>query len=183
VVVAIGLAVGGLELGGPLGVRRPPASGSGSNDGSPIAIQSVRDFDPYGDGSEHPEDAPRAVDGRAATAWSTDHYSTAGFGRLKPGLGLWVGFGQSVQVGEVTITSPLPGWTFDLIPGAPPNQNTRPVASAGGQVTFTVAAEGTSVIDLGGQKMSGLMIWITRLAPDAGRYAASIGEITVREGS
>jgi tRNA A-37 threonylcarbamoyl transferase component Bud32 len=178
--IAVGLAIGGLEFGGPLGVRRNPDRSGGANAGAAVRIVSVRDHDPFGDGSEHSADAPLAADGDQGTAWTTDHYSSAQFGRLKPGLGLWVGFGRSVQVGRVTVSSPLTRWAFELLPGAQPNENADPLPSTGGAVSFTIGADGTAVVDLGGVKVAGLMIWITRLAPDGGRYAASIAEITVR---
>jgi hypothetical protein len=178
--IAIGLAIGGLEFGGPLGVRRNPDQSGGANSGAAVRIASVRDHDPFGDGSEHSADAALAADGKDGTAWTTDHYSSAAFGRLKPGLGLWVGFGRSVQVARVTVSSPLKGWTFELFPGAQPNENADPLASTEGTVSFMIGADGTAVVDLGGVKSEGLMIWITKLAPDGGRYAASIAEITVR---
>jgi serine/threonine-protein kinase len=179
-VIVGGLIVGRLQLGGPLGIRRSQAStGPGSANGSPIRIASVADFDPFGDGTEHPEDTHLAVDGDPATAWSTDHYSTAAFGQLKPGLGLFVSFGGTRHVDRVVIHSPLHGWTFELLPGSAPTSDARPVASVSGDFHFTVGTSGAADVELKGVQTGGLTIWITSLAPDQGRYAAAIGEVAV----
>ena len=94
VLAAAAIATGLLEIGGPLGVRPPHDEATGQSAGATrIPIADVRDFDPQGsDHSEHPEQARLAVDGDTATAWTTDHYNSADFGRLKEGVGLWVGF-------------------------------------------------------------------------------------------
>ena len=66
----------------------------------------AKDYDPEGaDGSENSNETPLAIDGNPSTAWVTDHYSTAGFGRLKDGVGLWLEFGRLTQVGRVIIRS------------------------------------------------------------------------------
>jgi len=184
IVVAVGLALGTLQLGGPLGVRAHSKGSPGVADAGPsIQIVDARDYDPFGDQEEHSSDVPLAFDGKTATAWTTDHYSSAGFGNLKPGLGLWVDFGRTVEVGQVTVESPLSGWKFELIPGPRPNENAQPLASEGGQVDFVVGGGGRAVVDLAPARMRGVMVWIIQLAPDQGRFAASISEVTAREPS
>ena len=179
--IAGGIALGRLELGGPLGVRAaPPASGDVGGGGVTISIVSASDHDPFGDGSEHPADTDLAIDGKDQTAWFTDHYSTAKFGQLKPGLGLFLDLGKDTMVGRVTVTSPLRGWTFELIPGSEPNEEASPLASASGEVEFTIGPNGKATVDVSPQQIRGLMIWITSLAPDQGRFAAAVSEVSVR---
>jgi eukaryotic-like serine/threonine-protein kinase len=179
--IAGGLALGRLELGGPLGVRAAPNSPGGGETGAPSAISlvAVRDVDPQGDGAEHPEDAGLAIDGDRSTAWSTDHYNSAEFGGLKDGLGLFLDLGARVRVERIILASSIAGWTFEIKAASSPQATAETIPSTDGSTTFTVGSKGTVAIDLRPTETSGLLVWITRLGADDGRYAASIGEITV----
>jgi eukaryotic-like serine/threonine-protein kinase len=179
-VIAGGVALGRLELGGPLGVRAAPEASSAGSQGAGVAIVAAKDHDPFGDGSEHPEATALAVDGDPETAWATDHYSTAQFGQLKPGLGLWLDFGKETQVARVTVSSPITGWTFELLPGASPDEDVGPLASTAGRVEFTIGANGKATVEFTAQRTRGLMIWITALGSDGGRFAAAVSDVDVR---
>jgi len=182
-----GLALGRLEVGGPLGIRaaapdspaatHPPSSGAAGT----IPIVSVRDVDPTsdgGDGSEHPEQTGLAIDGNAATAWTTDHYASADFGNLKPGVGLWLDFGGAASVRSVTITTPTPGWSVELIGGSHPDPAGTPLESPSGRTLFTVSSA-TTTITLQPARTDGILLWIRQLAPDGGRFSASVAEVSV----
>jgi tRNA A-37 threonylcarbamoyl transferase component Bud32 len=178
-VVAAGIALGRLELGGPIGVRQAEGGGEPVR---LVAIQSVRDFDPFGeDGSENPDEAALAVDGDEATAWSTDHYNTAALGGLKPGVGLFLDLGDDHEVSRITVESPAPGWTFELLPGSSPDQDVRPLRGADGSTRFSVPESGRLVIEIRPVRIPGLMIWITQLAPDpqGDRFVAEVGEVEI----
>ena len=179
--LAAGLALGRLEIGGPLGVRpAPQATDNAPADAARIRVVGAKDYDPEGaDGSENPNETPLAIDGNPSTAWVTDHYSTAGFGRLKDGVGLWLEFGRLTQVGRVIIRSPLPGWTFELKAGSLAHLS-GPLASDAGQTTFSTSASGRADITLEPVQTSGILIWITGLAPDQGRFAAAVAEVSVQ---
>jgi eukaryotic-like serine/threonine-protein kinase len=179
---AAAIATGLLEIGSPLGVQPAHQGGPTETAGdTQIAIADVRDFDPQGaDRSEHPDQTRLAEDGDSATAWSTDHYDTADFGRLKDGLGLWVGFGDERTVTRVVIRSSLAGWSFQLRAGSPPDALAEPLASESGETTFEAGPSGKTVVILNPVSTSGILIWITRLAPDDGRFAAAIAEVSVQ---
>jgi tRNA A-37 threonylcarbamoyl transferase component Bud32 len=179
--IAAGLAIGRLELGGPLGVRAAPNSpgGAGSQTLAEIPIVGVRDVDPEGDGAEHPEDTGLAIDGERATTWGTDHYNSAEFGGLKGGLGLFLDLGRRRSVTRVRLTSSIEGWSFELRTGSTVQAAAKPIPAANGTTAFTVGSKGTLVVDLKPIRTSGLFIWITQLGADEGRYAASIAEVTV----
>ncbi|HJP65832.1 MAG TPA: protein kinase [Actinomycetota bacterium] len=180
VVIAVGavlggLALGRLELGGPIGIRGAQDGGSKL---AGIPISQVRDVDPFGDGTENPDETSLAIDGNEATGWSTDHYNTSGFGQLKPGVGLFVDIGSEREVSQVIIDSPLPGWRFQLLSG--PDPSASPLRSSDGSARFVMTADGHIEVDLRPVRIRGLMIWITELAPDSsGRFAAAVGEVTV----
>lgn len=180
VVAGAAVATGMLQLGGPLGVRPAPDQSSTAA-GAPIPIVSASDFDPEGSPpSEHPETVGSAIDGNPATAWTTDHYDTADFGRLKDGLGLWVGFEVDAEVTRVVIRSAIPGWSFELKAGRIPNDLSAPLAAEDGRTTFRADPSGRTVVVLRPVSAPGILIWITGLGPDQGRFAAAIAEVSVQ---
>jgi tRNA A-37 threonylcarbamoyl transferase component Bud32 len=176
--IAAGLALGGLELGGPLGIR---ADGGNGERLEAIQVAEASDVDPFGDDSENPGEAPLAVDGRPETVWSTEHYDSAAFGGLKDGLGLFLDVDGSPELTRITITSPRGGWTFQLLPGSNPDPNASPLRASDGTTTFTMPESGRLEIELRPARIPGLMIWITQLAldPDDGRFNAEVGDVTL----
>ena len=178
--IGAGLAIGTLKLGGPLGIRPAPAqsgtTGGGATGGS-LHVAAAKDFDPQGDGSEHPEATRNAIDGNPSTAWATNHYKTSQFGGLKDGVGLWLDLGGTSRVQSVSIRSSLPGWTFEVKAGVL-SELSGPLQSTDGRRDFTMTG-GSVTVDLRPVDTPGILIWITSLAPDHGRFAASISEVTV----
>lgn len=180
--IAGGVALGRLEIGGPLGVRAAPKTpgSKGSPSVASIPIVAVRDFDPQGsDHSEHPNDTGLVIDGQRATAWSTDHYNSAEFGGLKQGLGLWLDLGKKTPVERIQLDGSIVGWTFELKAGSSPEAAATALPDTDGATTFTMSAKGSIVVQLKPIRASGLLIWITRLGADGGRYSASIAEVIV----
>jgi serine/threonine-protein kinase len=90
--------------GGGGGGHAPPASPS------PVALHAIRDYDPYGDGTEHPERVRYATDGNPSTYWETQHYISF----TKPGVGIVLDAGRSVKLSEVTVTSTTPGFQAQI---------------------------------------------------------------------
>jgi len=158
------------------GGRSPTSSPPASASAAPLRIASVKDFDPQGDGSEQPDQVRFITDGDASTTWTTDMYNTAAFGNLKQGLGLWIDFGRTIRLSKFAVVSPVPGWTFELFSGSAPDPTGQPLKGASGATSFTAKA-GRVVITLPSISTAGVLLWITHLAPDGGRFAASVGEI------
>jgi serine/threonine protein kinase len=181
--IVSGVALGKLTLGGPLGVRpaEPSPSSAPAAAAHVLSIVSVRDVDPFGDGSENPDLLPLVEDGDPATAWTTEHYRTVDFGSLKPGLGLWIDLGRPARLDHVAIDSPLPGWTFELEAGSAPGTVGDPLAAESGATSFTMGSSGRIVVDLRSVTERGVLVWVTRLAPagHGGQYQASVGGVTV----
>jgi eukaryotic-like serine/threonine-protein kinase len=179
ILITTGLLMGRLGLGGPF--DQTEAEGSPTPTAPPampIDPQAARDFDPEGDGSESPSEVSAAIDGDPSTAWETEGYNSALLGGLKDGVGLWLDLGGEVQVTRVEVSSPLPGWTFELRAG-PYGSPSEPLSGVGGRRAFTVGANGRAAIDLDPVMSEGLLIWIIEMAPDGGRYRASVGDVTV----
>jgi serine/threonine-protein kinase len=178
--IAGGLAFGRLRLGGSLGVRPAPAPKPSVNERPiPVPIAGGSSYDPQGDGAEHPDEVRLAFDRNTGTAWTTDHYSSAHFGNLKQGVGLWLDLGNEARVGRVFVMSPLGGWQFQVQEGTS-GRFSSPLADTRGATTFTVGPSGRAIVDLGTVRASGILLWITELAPDSGRYAAAISEIAIQ---
>jgi serine/threonine-protein kinase len=80
------------------------AGGVGS--GARVRLAALSDFDPDGDGTEHPEAVPAATDGSAATYWTTESYSTFD----KAGVGIVLDARRGVDLSELTVTTDTPGY-------------------------------------------------------------------------
>ena len=77
----------------------PPAAGS-------VTLRAVSAYDPFGDGSEHPERVGFATDGDAATYWETQHYLSF----TKPGVGLVLDAGKPTNLSQLAFSSATPGF-------------------------------------------------------------------------
>ena len=59
----------------------------------------------------HPDDAAsndlaKAIDANKSSAWTTQHYNGADFGKLRNGVGLVIDLGKSVSVSKVKVLMP-----------------------------------------------------------------------------
>lgn len=69
---------------------------------TPLRIVDAKDFDPMGNGSENPDQVPKAIDGDPHTFWYTrNYYGHSDFGNLKPGVGLILDLGKVQDVRKV----------------------------------------------------------------------------------
>ena len=144
--------------------------------GEPIAILSATGFDPEGDGTERNVEAPRVYDGNTSTTWTSEGYNSANFGGLgKKGLGVRLDLGQPTSVNQVTLD--LGNGPVDVTVYA----STK--ASLEGATVIGAASAVSGQIQL---KAAGAMpeaqyviVWFTKLAPDGGRFRASISEIAL----
>ena len=79
-------AIGYYAFGGSSGGKGGNGGGGGGG-GGPVHLTGVGAYDPFGTDGEHDADAPLAVDGNAATRWTTQRYRTPG-DLGKQGVGL-----------------------------------------------------------------------------------------------
>jgi eukaryotic-like serine/threonine-protein kinase len=182
IVIVGGLALGRLRLGGPLGVRPAPQQSQTAQPRlAAIAPVGAKDFDPESDDqSENPAEVSLALDGDRNSAWTTEHYNSPDFGNLKEGVGLWIDLGKVSRVARLTIASPIPGWSFEVKAGTLPDGLSPPLSDSNGRTSFRVGPGGRVTVDLRPVRARGLLIWITGLAPDDGRFAAAVAGVSVR---
>jgi hypothetical protein len=182
VAIVVGLLIGRIELGGPLGVRGAGPDPTPAAAAEPLPIGAVTTYDPPpGDGSEHDESLPAVIDGDPLTAWTTEGYESADLGGAKPGVGLVLDLGSAREISELRITSSLPGWTFELQGSGDAVTFSEPLV-AEGTTSFTATDE--TVIRPDDATHRYLMIWITGLVPDkeGDEYRAGVAEVEVLGG-
>ena len=152
--LAVVVALGGRDGGGGDGGGQQ----AGSGNGHPIAVTSVSTFDPVGDGEENENRARLATDGNPATSWATDRYNTRAFGGLKPGVGLVLQLGQPVDLAGLRITSATSEWAASVYVADRPAGD---LSGWGSPVAEQSGIDGDVQFDLGGQRGSAVLVWIT----------------------
>jgi serine/threonine-protein kinase len=89
------------------GVNRSGNGGQGNGGGQSgvetIEIRSVSDFDPQGDGTEHPDEVNLAIDDDPSTAWTTEDYQDPLSALGKDGVGLVFDLGEAVEVASIEV--------------------------------------------------------------------------------
>lgn len=158
VAASIGLAIALLvRTQGGGGLLEPGSAGSGGS----IEIQRLESFDPpNGDGEEHDDELRFALDGDAASAWTTEQYSNADFGGLKDGVGLYVMLNERTSLQELVVQSGSSGWSAQVYVADEPASS---LDGWGEPVDEKDGIDGDASFDLGGADGRAVLLWITRL--------------------
>jgi hypothetical protein len=180
-VVAVVVA---FNLGRGTGVLEEDPEATPSDESSapakPVQIAAVSDFDPSGDGSENPEDAPLAVDGDPQTAWPTVTYYDP-LELQKPGVGLLVDLGEPVEVSEVAVSFLTTPTDVEIL--AAGEQATGEPTSAEGlqRVAGETGAGDRATMALEDPVTTRyLVVWLTKLPAAEGGFRGQVSEIVVR---
>ncbi|HET7928742.1 MAG TPA: serine/threonine-protein kinase [Actinomycetota bacterium] len=170
IAIAVGLWMGKLEVGGPLGIRAAP------EEPAPVEIPtelvrpvSVDAIDPYADGDEHSSNAALADDGDLETAWRSENYYDGELG--KPGFGLVLDLGEAHEVLGLRLWTPHPGFRFGVGVGDDPDAL---VGETGAEVTST----SLSRVALRGAGRY-VLVWITSVVPVDDGIRAEVAEVRV----
>jgi len=161
------------------GPSSPRATASAG--GEPITGLTADDYDPPsqgGDGSEHPESAPLAVDGKIATTWETSTYSQdVGPGGIKSGVGLVVDLGDTYDVSTVRVVLNGTGTTVQVsVSGTKPGATPPPPLAK-----YTLdAASGSYAFDFDPGEATGryVTLWLTSLGQESDGWRSEIAEVT-----
>lgn len=141
----------------------------------PVSDTSATDFDPLGEGGEHPELAGLLTDGDETTTWRTATYKQQfGPGGLKSGVGVIVDLHEEVDVRRVSVALVGEATKGKLFLTAEPPagvEGLRPIGSIAGSGTVTADVEATGRY---------LVVWLTTLPKVPDGYRGSIAEIRVR---
>ncbi len=172
--IGVGLWLGRLEIGGPLGVRAVEEEPTRPSPAQPRAvvlpIASVSTFDPFGDGTENDSGAPAAADGDTSTAWRSEDYFDADLN--KPGVGLLFDLGSSRTVTGFRLEVPHAGYTFGLAVGDDPGALVEAAAGA-----YTAAASMRETTDPATGRY--VLLWITSVVDAGDGNRAEVAEFTV----
>ena len=179
VLVAVALGVAGLLLqgsGNGLFGDDPPATTPDAAAADQAAtITGSIDFDPEGDGSEHPDEAQagNAFDGDASTSWSSESYTSPDWGSLKPGVGLILTLDQPGPISAVEFDTPLSGWQAEVYVADSPQESLdgwgEPAA------TFPTSDSGTNAVEVDAEG-GAVLLWFTRAD---GQGIVSVDEVRV----
>ena len=150
--------------------------------GQPVRIAGVRDLDPPaqgGNGEENPDEAPLAIDGDPATAWSTQSYFDGPRLEIKRGVGLVVDLGAEEAVGSMVVTLGGSGYAFDVY--AAPEGSRGPTDVTGlDRVAREQGAGARTEVSFDPVTTRYLVLWLTSLPADGGSFRGSVQEIVVR---
>jgi hypothetical protein len=148
--------------------------------GTPLEVASVTSFDPPpGTGDENGYAADLAVDGDPSTVWTTKEYNDP-FGPtgLKEGVGLVLDLGSSQQIGSVTVRT-VGATDYEVRTADERGSALDDYTPMDDQQVQN--ADGRAVIVPREQlRARYVLIWLTSLPPENGRYRGRIAEITVR---
>ncbi|HUQ39945.1 MAG TPA: protein kinase, partial [Acidimicrobiales bacterium] len=151
--------------------RRDRAAADG-----PLAVATVRSFDPLGDQRENDDGAGAAVDGNPATAWATDRYRTRHFGGLKPGVGLVIELETDHPLRELRLLVGATGWAGAVYVADDPPATLDDWGEPAGRV----GAGGVDLtVPLGGRRGRAVLLWITDLGDGPGRRRFEVREAAV----
>jgi eukaryotic-like serine/threonine-protein kinase len=163
---------------GVIGLRDRTHHGTGTAEAgtgrlAQIGLRSdaAHDYDPLGDGAEHPEDTAFAIDNNPETYWRTETYADGTLG--KPGVGLYVDAAPGAVVRQLRIRTSTPGFSAAVyvasaaLPQTLPDSGWRQVATVPG-----VAARQQVSLDAAGRSRY-VLLWITKLPPGGDRVEIS----------
>jgi serine/threonine-protein kinase len=147
--------------------------GTSSGNATVLPIATATDFDPLGDGREHPDEVQRAIDGDPTTAWQTDRYSNRNFGNAKAGVGLWVKLDAAHDITSVTVTTLEDGWSAQIYVADQPGGSLDVWGQARAAGNNLPAVHRFDVKGVRGQYV---LIWCTQLPPSA---KLQVGDVKV----
>ncbi|MBN39782.1 MAG: hypothetical protein CL457_03875 [Acidimicrobiaceae bacterium] len=139
-------------------------------------IVAAEDFDPLGDGVEHPELLTNLFDNDSSTAWKTETYGHRSLGFLKPGVGVVVQLEKSIALRSIEIETAAIGWSGEIYVS---NTIGASLEAWGSPVALIEASSGTADIDLSGNNGQMVLLWITDLGDAPPSLKIEITEIRI----
>jgi eukaryotic-like serine/threonine-protein kinase len=137
-----------------------------------LGSRAATDYDPLGDGREHPDETAFVTDRDPSSTWSTESYR-AGLG--KPGVGLVLDADPGVAARVLDVRTPTPGFratvygaTGDEPPATVPDPGWTELAPS-----EAMSARTQVQLETGGEPLRWYLLWITELPPDGNRAEVS----------
>ncbi|MEC7923977.1 MAG: serine/threonine-protein kinase [Actinomycetota bacterium] len=139
-------------------------------------IVAAEDFDPLGDGVEHPELLGNLFDNDSSTLWKTETYGHRSLGFLKPGVGVVVQLEKAISLHTLEIETAAIGWSGEIYVADAIGAS---LEAWGEPVAFIEASSGTANIDLTGNSGLVVLVWITDLGDAPPSLKLEISEIRI----
>jgi eukaryotic-like serine/threonine-protein kinase len=184
ILVAVGLTLAKDDLTNLFGENSPRTT-RGPQTTTPAAapIRGVTGspYDPLGDGGEHDQQAPNAVDNNPATVWETDRYKSASLGGLKAGVGFVLSLDSPAEARQLNLTLTAAG--ADVTVYATDNDAIPDEFGEGSgwsEVGKQVDAGTKLNMKLSGDPQRHYLVWFTDLPQDGGGYRIGIAEAGLR---
>lgn len=152
----------------------PPAGADAATPAAalePVEGVTASDYDPSGDGREHPEEAQLAVDGDGSTSWPTEEYDTGSL--QKDGVGLALEPTEALPARGLDLQTTTPGFDVTIYgaeSGLPPEIDTGWTEIASEEA---VERKGRIDLDSAGRDFAHYLIWITEIPADSGKVEIS----------
>ena len=167
-----------------------PAPSSGATPGTTpstrivLKIADAGDYDPLGDGGEHPNLVHDAYDKDTGTAWTTMQYRSSPYlGNLKSGVGMWIDLGATTPVTSISLDLVGAGTNLELRVPEDTNASSPPAAITGWRTVAKTTDAGSTVELALDQPIEArfVLVWFTKLPSDGtGAYRGGIQEIVAR---
>lgn len=139
-----------------------------------VEVTNSGDHDPFGDG-EHPDRVPNAHDGDRETTWTSQRYSSADFGGLKPGAGFWLDVGEAMTIKAIEIIIATPGVSLEIY--AMNDPPTGDMEAWGGPVASITDAAPEVDLEIDDVEARFWLVWLTSLPADGDRHRAEIADV------
>jgi serine/threonine protein kinase len=162
----------------------PKTSTTPSSSGGPAKIVSAKDFDPDGDGQEHPDEVADTYDGKTSTTWTTMSYKKKPeLGGLKPGVGIIYNLGTPTSVSKVSVS--LKGDDTSLQIMVPKDDTSKsPSAISGWTPVATKEDQPEGTVALTPSQPTTtqyVLVWLTKLPKEGSGYRGEISEVTIQK--
>ena len=125
-----------------------------------VSVIGAADFDPLGDGVEHPELIDNLLDEDPETIWYSETYANRSMGGLKDGVGLVIELKKPYELQRVAIETANTGWSGEIFVADSPQSA---LAGWGTSVGSITSSQGNATVDLTGITGGAVLVWFTDL--------------------
>ncbi len=125
-----------------------------------VSVLGASDFDPLGDGVEHPELIDNLLDEDPETIWYSETYANRSMGGLKDGVGLVIELKKPYELQRVAIETANTGWSGEIFVADSPQSA---LAAWGTSVGSITSSQGNATVDLTGITGGAVLVWFTDL--------------------
>ena len=125
-----------------------------------VSVLGADDFDPLGDGVEHPELIDNLLDEDPETIWYSETYANRSMGGLKDGVGVVIELRKPYELQRVSIETANTGWSGEIFVADSPQSALGAWGASVGSIT---SSQGNATVDLTGLTGGAVLVWFTDL--------------------